>query len=201
MLILTDWVDGWFFPPKPNRTIKKNKTTNKTWTDQNIKLKPSPSLVSSILFLSQKVQVSWRLAEWDQLQHNQLCNYRGVITFALSWLQSYILTFSCRLHSIPRMTSTLTTWPITSMRCFASLHQMFRYNWWKNNALVFVLSHNNICLVWFAWLFDCIFGSHSYIFIRPRYTWVRSMGPSVSNSVQHLVETSYASYASNMQIM
>ena len=61
---------------KPKQRIKPNQNIK-----QNIKLK---SLPMSYLLLKEKVQVSRRLAERDQFQHNQLGNYRGGKTCVLS---------------------------------------------------------------------------------------------------------------------
>ena len=66
---------------QPN-TITKLSTTKQNRFKPNHKVKPKPLPILIVLSLSEKSQVPRRLAERDQLQHNQLCNHRGGTTCA-----------------------------------------------------------------------------------------------------------------------
>ena len=141
---------------KPKTITKLSKTKQNKAIKPNHKAKPKP--LASLIVLSDKFQVSRRLAERDQLQHNQLCNYRGGTTCVLS--SDWILVFSdCILFR-----GWLQLWLPDWLPWWGALLLYIRYNWITMHLCryccipIFIWLHSNIGLI-----------SHQYLLIAVQY--------------------------------
>ena len=162
---------------KPKTITKLSKTKQNKAIKPNHKAKPKP--LPSLIVLQDKFQVSRRLAERDQLQHNQLCNYRGGTTCALC--PDCILAFSdCILFR-----GWLQLWLPDWLPWWGALLLYIIYNWPEKKHLcwfccipTFVWLHSNICLIAFQYLFNClpIFVNYFPIFVDyiPIFVWLHS---------------------------